>query len=864
MSPESRERHTGQAVSTPADPLGFQDDPRVASILAAYLAELEAGRRPSREELLERHSEIAAELADCLDVVEFVHSAARSESSSGLLPAPADALPADTVLGDYRLVREIGRGATGIVYEAEQLPLGRRVALKVLSDAAALDPLKLKRFQIETQALAQLHHPHIVPIYGVGSDRGINHYSMQFIDGATLADVIRQNRLFGQGLIGASVGRPISYGNSPTTRSGSSDASGLSANGIGNGARSPTRAVRVSDSSLLRGRGAFRALAKLVIQAAQALEHAHALGILHRDIKPSNLLVDVTGNLWVTDFGLARFQDEPGLTRTGDVLGTLRYIAPELLLGRRAVHDPRSDVYSLGATLYELLTLQPVFDGRDRSAILRQIAQEEPTPPRRIDPAIPSDLETIVLKAMEKEPDRRYSTAAELAQDLGRFLEDKPIRARRPTLAGRTRKWARRHRATLVAAAVVAFLALAVATPLLWWEQRNTAGMYQDLRLTFAQADRGFEQMIRLSDELTVSGMARYSEATASPGAKATRATFFRQAIDFYDRLLRDPRMAKPMRALAYQRLGLARMVGTQDPHAQDDLRRALALYEELLASSPRDPALRFAISDVSMNLGVVLLSSRGMVAAEPYFRRATSIDEELAADFPDNPDFLAQLTERRLQIAGWMETSGMPREAEQGRIGLLAFYEELASTAASPDRARTITACYHRVSRALGDLGRAREQQEALRRGLKLDPQSPALLNELAWSLSLPRDTPPREADEAIALAKLALATDSKERAFWNTLGLAHLRAGHWPDAAEAVAKSIGLQSQGGDAADRLVMSLISSRRGDKSAALEWYIRALDWMSRYPDPDTSLLALRSEAERLLGRTPVSEPRPKR
>ena len=129
------------------------------------------------------------------------------------------------------------------------------------------------------------------------------------------------------------------------------------------------------------GRGAFRALAKLAIQAAEALDHAHAMGILHRDIKPSNLLVDARGNLWVTDFGLARFQDEPGLTRTGDLLGTLRYIAPELVLGHRMVHDPRSDIYSLGATLYELLTLRPVFDGRDRQVLLRQIAQEEPIPP---------------------------------------------------------------------------------------------------------------------------------------------------------------------------------------------------------------------------------------------------------------------------------------------------------------------------------------------------------------------------------------------------------------------------------------------------------------------------------------------------
>ncbi len=197
------------------------------------------------------------------------------------------------------------------------------------------------------------------------------------------------------------------------------------------------------------------------------------MGILHRDIKPSNLLVNAGGNLWVTDFGLARFQDEPGLTRTGDLLGTLRYIAPELVLGHRMVYDPRSDIYSLGATLYELMTLRPVFDGGDRRALLRQIVQEEPIAPRRLDPTIPRDLETIILKALDKEPDRRYATARDLGEDLRRFLEDQTIRARRPTPFERAAKWARRHRAALEASASVAFLAMTIAAPLLWREQRT-------------------------------------------------------------------------------------------------------------------------------------------------------------------------------------------------------------------------------------------------------------------------------------------------------------------------------------------------------------------------------------------------------
>ena len=530
----------------------------------------------------------------------------------------------------------------GIVYEAEQVSLGRRVALKVLSGTAALDPLKLQRFRVETQAVAQLHHPHIVPIFAVGSERGAHYYAMQFIDGPTLQEVIHQHRRFGRVAVGDPDSGPISSvtGGMPATPSTAPSEAPADEASDGETEDLPS-ILLASEMSSHRGRGAFRALARLAIQAAEALDHAHTMGILHRDIKPSNLLIDSTANLWVTDFGLARFQDGPGLTRTGDVLGTLRYMGPELVLGHRIAYDPRSDIYSLGATFYELLTLHPVFDGRDRQVLLRQIAQDEPISPRRLDPAIPRDLETIVLKAMDKEPDRRYATARELADDLRRFLEDQTIRARRPTPAERAVKWARRRRAVLGATAAVVVLALAIAAPLLWWEQQNTARMYRELRDAFEQADqgfKGFEQMVQLSDELTMKGMARYALHGQSPEARRIRMEFFQQAIEFYNRLASEPHTAKPMKALAYQRLGFARMVGPQDMRAESDFRRSLALYEELLAESPREPALRDAIGEIQMNLGLALLSSRRLDAADESFRRATAIGEGLAADFPEDP----------------------------------------------------------------------------------------------------------------------------------------------------------------------------------------------------------------------------------
>jgi serine/threonine protein kinase len=193
-------------------------------------------------------------------------------------------------------------------------------------------------------------------------------------------------------------------------------------------------------SSTTRNRAYYRNVARLGLEAAAALEHAHQEGIIHRDIKPANLMVDARGHLWVTDFGLAQLQSDSGLTNTGDLLGTLRYMSPERASGKRVLIDARTDIYSLGVTLYELATLHPAFRGSDRHELLQTIGAEEPTSPRKLNSSIPRELETIILKAMAKEPESRYATAQNLADDLKRFLDFKPIMARRPTLWQRAAK----------------------------------------------------------------------------------------------------------------------------------------------------------------------------------------------------------------------------------------------------------------------------------------------------------------------------------------------------------------------------------------------------------------------------------------
>jgi hypothetical protein len=308
----------------------------------------------------------------------------------------------------------------------------------------------------------------------VGQERGVHYYAMQFIEGRTLAQLLEQQR---QGGEAPRQERPTTDNipAGPTTPSADTAAQGC-------GATLPAR----------RDAAYCRRVAEWGVQAAEALEHAHQLGIVHRDVKPGNLMLDGQGKLWVTDFGLARVGADNGLTLTGDLLGTLRYMSPEQALAKRAVIDHRTDLYSLGATLYELLTLQPVFAGADRQELLRQIALEEPKPPRRITTTIPAELETIVLKAMEKNPADRYATAKELADDLRRYLEDRPIRAKRPTMAQRLRKWRQRHRHLVqVFVTFLALLAvgLAVSVLLIWREKEHTRQALAEAQANYARAE---------------------------------------------------------------------------------------------------------------------------------------------------------------------------------------------------------------------------------------------------------------------------------------------------------------------------------------------------------------------------------------
>ena len=435
-------------------------------------------------------------------------------------------------------MREIGRGGMGIVYEAVQLSLGRRVALKVLPFAATFDAKHLQRFRHEAQAAAHLHHANIVPVHGVGCERGIHFYAMQLIDGQSLDVVVRQLRYeAGMGpLEGGSAARSSSVSQTENWEPGP------------NAPATARQPVKVDPSGTTEGRfsaqfstygggkerGPYRTIARCMAQAAEALEYAHQQGIVHRDIKPANLLIDFRGDAWITDFGLAHFHDAPGLTHTGDVLGTIRYMSPEQASGQRVVLDHRTDIYSLGATFYELLTLHPVFAGRTRHTLLSDVLEPRPTAAALLDNRIPEELQVIVLKALSKNPADRYASAQELAEDLRRYLRDEPIRAKRPSLVEHVRKWSRRHPSLIAAGILVLMVTLAgslIANWLVSAANERTKAALAEARLRAEEAEKRFLQARQAADLLVE---VSEKELPDNPPARSLRKRLLGTAIDYY------------------------------------------------------------------------------------------------------------------------------------------------------------------------------------------------------------------------------------------------------------------------------------------------------------------------------------------
>jgi WD40 repeat protein/serine/threonine protein kinase len=449
-----------------------------------FAARYRRGERPALQEYIDRHPELADDIRDLFPALAAVEQV-KEDRRDVAEPVAGGPLPPLQRLGDYRIVREVGRGGMGVVYEAEQVSLGRRVALKVLPHKLP-DDRPRQRFEREARAAAKLHHTNIVPVFGVGEYDGLPYYVMQFIQGQGLdAVLVELKRLQPGGQVdnlphkdvsAADVARSLLTGQFAPAEATVEHAPGGIAAPDKPAGRSADTAAPSGSSAALPGAGRvtyWQSVARIGVQVADALEHAHKQGVLHRDVKPSNLLLDERGTVWVTDFGLAKADDQQNLTHTGDVLGTLRYLPPEAFDGRA---DARGDVYSLGLTLYELLALRPAFAESDRHKLLKLVTSAAPPRLGTLNRAVPRDLETIVHKAIDREPARRYPTAAELAADLQRYLDDAPIRARRISLAERLRRWCRRNPLPAGMAALILVLTLAGMGGILWqWRKAEHA-----------------------------------------------------------------------------------------------------------------------------------------------------------------------------------------------------------------------------------------------------------------------------------------------------------------------------------------------------------------------------------------------------
>jgi tetratricopeptide (TPR) repeat protein len=450
---------------------------------------------------------------------------------------------------------------------------------------------------------------------------------------------------------------------------------------------------------------------------------------VHRDIKPANLLVDGRGNLWIADFGLAHCQSQVGLTMSGDLVGTLRYMSPEQALAKRATVDHRTDIYSLGVTLYELLTLEPVFGGRDREELLRQIAFEEPRRPRQRNKCLPAELEIIVLKAIEKNPAERYATAQELADDMERFCKDEPIRARRPTLVQRARKWARRHQPVVwlgvaaLSVIVVLLLGGVVGTTIGLLRALQAEKLADQRRLETAEAGKQALTALRsLTDDVVERQLGRQETLT-----EADRA-FLKKIVAQYEALVAlrgDTEESRTIRAEGYSRVGTLQERLGEWAEARASLEQARVLNQQLAADFPALPEYRNQLAANHNKLSAVLADLGKYAEAEAEFRQALELGKQLVAAFPTVPEYPSELANSHNNLGAMLTNLGKRPEAEvEFRQGLALRKQLVADFPAVPKLRHGLAASHTNLGVLLRDLGRRAEGEVECRQAVSLQKQ--------------------------------------------------------------------------------------------------------------------------------------------
>jgi tRNA A-37 threonylcarbamoyl transferase component Bud32/tetratricopeptide (TPR) repeat protein len=533
---------------------------------------------------------------------------------------------------------------------------------------AVAQPQHLERFKREARAAAKLHHTNIVPVFGVGEQGGVHYYVMQYVEGASLAAVSREAES-----AEPSAGAATHWRERPTR-----------------GVRARLRGLRLAAN---RPEPSAEAAAKIGRQIADALAYAHAQGVLHRDVKPANILL-AGGVPYLADFGLAKLADGDDLTGPGAFLGTYRYAAPEQFRGE---FDARSDVYALGVTLYELLAGRPAFDGSGREQLLKQITDTEPPRPRLVNPSVPRDLETVVLKAMAKEPARRYQSAGELRDDLGRFLAGEPVRARRTGPVGRAWRWAKRNPAVAgLLAGIFAVLAAGAAGTTWKWreavaheraaksargvaEENWKEAVFQQGEATAARrhAEANFDWSRQVLDKFLRQAETLQKGAPALAGADRLLGQLAEQHAEFA-RLRADDPAARAEAVRAARRTGeISDQLGRTEA-AETALRLSVTMAEKLVEQTPADESAREALARSLDVLALFLADQNRFVEADQTCWQAVEWYEALGRDDPDPDKHLRSLALVLGNRAGVLRRRGQPADA-------VALYRRAIDLLAAP-----------------------------------------------------------------------------------------------------------------------------------------------------------------------------------
>jgi serine/threonine protein kinase len=651
----------------------------------------EAGETPHLEEYLRRFPQFAAQLKDQFEVDQALESGRLfGDAKTWVEHRPSSAVAAPVAIPGYELLGELGRGGMGVVYKARQNRLKRDVALKMILGGPHATPYELARFRAEAEAVARLQHPNIVQIYEVGEHNGLPYLSLEYVAGRTLADLLD--------------GTPL-----------------------------PARAA-----------------APLVGTLARAMHYAHERGIVHRDLKPANILLSGewheergegpgergegrTGAALssltsgpsplapvpkIADFGLAKRMEGSGAqTQSGTLLGTPSYMAPEQAQSQAHAIGPLTDVYALGAILYELLTGRPPFRAASALETVQQVIREEPVAPTRLQPSVPRDLETVCLKCLEKDPGRRYASAAALADDLGRFQRREPLLARPAGRWERTVKWARRRP---LAAALVGVIVLAAVTLLAVW-----AGFTVELHRERDRAEANFQRAMRAVDRM-LTEVAHEDQLANDPQMEHKQRALLREALQFYQEFLaekRDDPVVRRKAGLAYKRVGdILRLLKDDLEGARQAYGQAIVLLRELTRAFPGDAGYRHALAESYNWRGELERTTHLHAQAGASFRQARALQERLVADFPGRPEYQRDLSRSHYNLAILLREANRADEADVAFAEAIESLQQLCRRFPyDPACARELARCQFNRGPVLRALGKAPQAEQAYRQAVAL-----------------------------------------------------------------------------------------------------------------------------------------------